>query len=86
MLFRSVEHRFSITHETLDNLLKSKGLGPDGKKIDFIDLEAKPAKPESTQSFLTWAQDPKSFLDKTVVDVNPSANNDVESSGPPPPP
>ena len=81
-----VEHRFSITHETLDKLLKSKGVGQDGKKFDVVELEAAPAKPETTQSFLSWAQDPKGFLDKTVVDVNPSAKMDEKTFRPPPPP
>ena len=81
-----VEHRFSITHETLDNLLKSKGFSPDGKKFDVIDLDAKSAKPETTQSYLSWAQDPKSFLDKTVVDVNPSTETQSSPRRPPPPP
>jgi len=81
-----VEHRFSITHETLDKLLKSKGVGQDGKKFDVVELEAAPAKPETTQSFLSWAQDPKGFLDKTVVDVNPSAKTEEKISRPPPPP
>lgn len=81
-----VEHRFSITHETLDKLLKSKGVGQDGKKFEVIDLEAAPAKPETTQSFLSWAQDPKGFLDKTVVGENPSAKTDESPRRPPPPP
>jgi len=81
-----VEHRFSISHETLDSLLKSKGFSPDGKKFDVIDLDVKSTKPESTQSFLSWAEDPKSFLGKTVVDVNPSQEIDVSSPRPPPPP
>lgn len=81
-----VEHRFSITHETLDKLLKSKGVGQDGKKFEVIDLEAAPAKPETTQSFLSWAQDPKGFLDKTVVGENPSTKTDEKDFRPPPPP
>lgn len=81
-----VEHRFSITHETLDKLLKSKGVGQDGKKFEVIDLEAAPAKPETTQSFLSWAQDPKGFLDKTVVGENPSAKSEESTHRPPPPP
>lgn len=81
-----VEHRFSISHEALDKLLKSKGRGAPLDQNGVIDLEPVNEKPQSTQSYLTWAQDPKSFLGKTVADDNPSHENQNLVHRPPPPP
>lgn len=81
-----VEHRFSISHETLDKLLKSKDLGKKADKSVVIDLDSPTPKPDNTVSYLTWASDPKSFLEKTVVDSNPLAKSPNLESLPPPPP
>lgn len=81
-----VEHRFSISHETLDKLLKSKGKSATLDQNGVIDLEPAEQKPQSTQSFLTWAQDPKSFLGKTVADSDPSQAAAFPDVRPPPPP
>ena len=81
-----VEHRFSISHDALDKLLKSKGRGAPLDKNGVIDLEPVNEKPQSTQSYLTWAQDPRSFLGKTVVDGNPSRPPPPIDVRPPPPP
>ena len=81
-----VEHRFSISHEALDKLLKSKGRGAPLDQNGVIDLEPVNEKPQSTQSYLTWAQDPKSFLGKTVVDDNPLQQSAPIDVRPPPPP
>ena len=81
-----VEHRLSISHESLSKLLKSKGKGLDVSKGDVIEAELAQERPESTAKFLEWSKDPKSFLDKTIAVDNPSReiqNLDVE---PPPPP
>lgn len=81
-----VEHRFSISHETLDKLLKSKDLGKKADKSVIIDLDSPSPKPNNTASYLSWASDPKAFLEKTVVDSNPSHNSPNLESPPPPPP
>ena len=81
-----VEHRFSISHEALDKLLKSKGKSAPLDQNGVIDLEPASEKPQSTQTYLTWAQDPKAFLGKTVVDDNPSHHSAPPLDGPPPPP
>ena len=81
-----VEHRFSISHEALDKLLKSKGRAAPLDQNGVIDLEPVNERPQSTQSYLTWAQDPKAFLGKTVVDGNPLQQSDPIDVRPPPPP
>ena len=81
-----VEHRFSISHEALDKLIKSKGLGAKMSQEGIIDIEPASEKPQSTQSFLTWAKEPTSFLDKKVTDVDPSLETPFPDLRPPPPP
>jgi len=81
-----VEHRFSISHEALSAMLKSKGQGVKLDSEDAIEVELGQKKPESTAKFLSWAQDPKAFLDKTIADDNPSPNFQFPDVGPPPPP
>ena len=80
-----VEHRFSISHDALDKLLKSRGKGvrlsDEGGPI--IDVTSE--KPESTQKYLAWANDPKVFLDKGGMSDNPShktAGKDVDPPRP----
>jgi len=81
-----VEHRFSISHETLDKLLKSKGRPEGGAKNVVIDLDTPSQRPESTSSYLSWASNPSAFLGKTVVVDNPSQEFDPLVHRPPPPP
>lgn len=81
-----VEHRFSISHDALDKLLKAKGQGVKRDDNGVIDLEVAQPKPESTQNFLDWAKDPRDFLGKTVVPNNPSHESPIPDVGPPPPP
>lgn len=81
-----VEHRLSISHESLSKLLKSKGKGLDVSKGDVIEAELAQERPESTAKFLEWSKDPKSFLDKTIVVDNPSREPPIGDCGPPPPP
>jgi hypothetical protein len=81
-----VEHRFSISHDALDKLLKAKGQGVKLDQQGVIDLEVEQNKPKSTQNFLDWAKDPRDFLGKTVVVDNPSHESPPPVDGPPPPP
>lgn len=81
-----VEHRFSISHEALSAMLKSKGKGVKLDSEDAIEVELGQKKPESTAKFLSWAQDPKSFLGKTIEGDNPSPDFQFPDLGPPPPP
>jgi hypothetical protein len=81
-----VEHRFSISHDALDKLLKAKGQGVRVDDKGVIDLEVAQPKPESTQNFLDWAKDPKDFLNKTVVPDYPSHESPIPDVRPPPPP
>ncbi len=81
-----VEHRFSISHDALDKLLKAKGKGAKVDDKGVIDLEVTQSKPESTQNFLDWAKDPKDFLGKTVVPDNPYHESPIPDVRPPPPP
>lgn len=81
-----VEHRFSISHEALDKLLKSKG---EGIKVDdkgVIEAELITERPESTKRFLKWSSDPKEFLEKTGKSDNPSQKIEKSADAPPPPP
>ena len=80
-----VEHRFSISHDALSAMLKARGKGVRLDTDDAIDIELSQKRPESTASFLSWAQDPKAFLDKTVVDDNPSSNSPFPDDDPPRP-
>ena len=81
-----VEHRFSISHDALDKLLKAKGQGVKVDQKGVIDLEPTTERPQATQHFLDWAKDPRDFLGKTVVHDNPSHESTPPVVGPPPPP
>jgi len=81
-----VEHRFSISHDALDKLLKAKGQGVKVDQKGVIDLEPATDRPQATQHFLDWAKDPRDFLGKTVVHDNPSHESTSPAVGPPPPP
>jgi len=81
-----VEHRFSISHDALDKLLKARGQGVKVDQKGVIDLDVVQNKPESTQNFLDWAKDPKDFLGKTVVPDNPYSESPSVDHRPPPPP
>ena len=59
-----VEHRFSISHDAIDKLLKSKGVGIKRDDSGVIDIEVSQERPESTKKFLEWSSDPRGFLEK----------------------
>lgn len=82
-----VEHRFTIDHKSLDQLLKSRGKDLKSQKEIVIDGQFEASKPEETAKFLTWAKDPKGdFLDIGNTSSNPSTGKpDVEYRPPPPP-
>lgn len=80
-----VEHRLSISHEALDKLLKSKGQTAKKSDEGGVIIDVTSEKPESTQKFLTWANDPKVFLDKGGMSDNPSRKTaDVDVDPPRP--
>jgi hypothetical protein len=81
-----VEHRFSITHDSINKLLTSKGKALLKAKEDTIDAEVVPDKPQSTRAFMDWAKNPKgTFLDQKVEGINPSQNPENLEVRPPPP-
>ena len=81
-----VEHRFSITHDSINKLLTSRGFDLKKTKETVIDAEIVPEKPKPTQVFLDWAKDPKaSFLAKTETDVDPLQTPNFPPIDPPPP-
>ena len=80
-----VEHRLSISHDALDKLLKSRGEGVKKSEQGGLVIDVETTKPESTQSFLTWANDPKAFLGKRGMSDNPSHQTDDNVSDPPRP-
>ncbi len=81
-----VEHRFSITHDSINKLLTSKGFDLRRAKEVVIDAETVPDKPKSTQVYLDWAKDPKgAFLPITEMADNPSRKPDLSPIDPPPP-
>ena len=57
-----VEHRFSITHDTINKLLKEKGEGLWRAKEVILDAEVVVEKPKSTSAYLEWSKDPKKSL------------------------
>ena len=82
-----VEHRFSIDHKSLDQLLKSRGKDLVRGKETIIDAETTTSRPEETQKFLSWAKDPKeSFLGKDCTSPDPSIQSIDDVDRPPPPP
>lgn len=82
-----VEHRFTIDHKSLDQLLKSRGKDLKSAKEVVIDGQFEVSKPEETAKFLTWAKDPKGdFLDIGNTSSNPSTENVEPNDRPPPPP
>jgi hypothetical protein len=82
-----VEHRFTIDHKSLDQLLKSRGKDLKSAKEVVIDGQFEVSKPEETAKFLTWAKDPKGdFLDIGNTSSNPSAETTPTNDRPPPPP
>lgn len=81
-----VEHRLSISHESLSKLLQSKGKGLKGMKDEAIEAELVQERPESTKKFLDWSKDPKVFLDKTGLSDNPLHTPPISDVRPPPPP
>jgi hypothetical protein len=65
-----VEHRFSITHDTINKLLKEKGEGLKKAKEVILDAEVIVDKPKSTSAFLEWSKDPKKSLFSDKGDVS----------------
>jgi transposase-like protein len=65
-----VEHRFSITHETINKLLKEKGDGLKKAKEVILDAEVVVDKPKATSAFLEWSKDPKKSLFGDKGDVS----------------
>jgi len=81
-----VEHRFSITHDSINKLLTSKGKALLKAKEDTLDAELVPEKPVPTKAFMDWAKNPKaSFLGHQVVVDNPSHSGENSDVRPPPP-
>jgi len=54
-----VEHRFSISHDSINKLLTSKGKGVKFDKEGALDAEIVSEKPSQTKAFLDWSADPK---------------------------
>jgi hypothetical protein len=65
-----VEHRFSITHDTINKLLKEKGEGLKKAKEVILDAEVVVDKPKATSAFLEWSKDPKKGLFSDKGDVS----------------
>jgi hypothetical protein len=82
-----VEHRFSITHDSINKLLTARGKALLKAKEDTIDAEIVEDKPVPTKAFMDWAKNPKGlFLDKKVEVDNPSGIPENLDVRPPPPP
>ena len=82
-----VEHRFSITHDSINKLLTARGKALLKAKEDTIDAEIVEEKPVPTKAFMDWAKNPKGlFLDKKVEVDNPSGIPENLDVRPPPPP
>lgn len=81
-----VEHRFSITHDSINKLLTSRGFDLKKTKEIVIDAETVPEKPKPTQGFLDWAKNPRgSFLGKTETPSDASGFPELPPIDPPPP-
>lgn len=81
-----VEHRFSISHDTINKLLTERGEALKKAKEQALDAEVVVEKPISTQAFLAWSKNPKnSFLGEKDMSPNPLQENEVQAIDPPPP-
>jgi hypothetical protein len=81
-----VEHRFSISHDSINKLLTSRGFDLKKAKEVVIDAETVPEKPKPTQVYLDWAKNPKgTFLPITEKADDPSQNLGFQPIDPPPP-
>lgn len=81
-----VEHRFSISHDTINKLLTERGEALKRAKEQAIDAEVTIEKPVSTQAFLAWSKNPKnSFLPPQEMSPNPFGPSDLPTIDPPPP-
>lgn len=81
-----VEHRFSISHDSINKLLTSRGFDLKKAKEVVIDAETVPEKPKPTQVYLDWAKNPKgTFLPITEKADDPSGNLNFQPIDPPPP-
>lgn len=65
-----VEHRFSISHDSINKLLKDKGDELRKAKEVILDAETIADKPKSTSAFLEWSKDPKKSLFEDKGDVS----------------
>ncbi len=81
-----VEHRFSISHDTINKLLTERGEALRKAKEQAIDAEVVVERPDSTQAFLDWSKNPKhSFLNAKDTSPNPFGASDLPTIDPPPP-
>jgi hypothetical protein len=82
-----VEHRFSIDHNSLDRLLKSRGAELARAKGDVLDANLVADRPQETAKYLDWAKDPRgTFLEIKGEVGNPSTAEPKLDDRPPPPP
>ena len=81
-----IEHRFSISHDTINKLLTERGDALRRAKEEAIDAEVVVSKPDSTQAFLDWSKNPRnSFLHERDKSPNPLQASDLPRIDPPPP-
>ena len=81
-----VEHRFSISHDTINKLLTERGEALKKAKERAIDAEVVVERPDSTQAFLDWSKNPKhSFLTAKDTSPNPFGGGGGAAEDPPPP-
>jgi hypothetical protein len=81
-----IEHRFSISHDTINELLTKRGDALRKAKEQAIDAEVTVDRPVSTQAFMDWSKNPKnSFLVEKSMSPNPLETNDLPTIDPPPP-
>lgn len=81
-----VEHRFSISHDTINKLLTERGEALKKAKEQAIDAEVVVEKPVSTQAFLAWSKNPReSFLPPQDTSPNPFGGGGGAAVDPPPP-
>lgn len=81
-----IEHRFSISHDTINELLTKRGEALRKAKEQAIDAEVTVDRPVSTQAFMDWSKNPKnSFLGGKDTSPNPFGISDLPLIDPPPP-
>ena len=81
-----IEHRFSISHDTINELLTKRGEALRKAKEQAIDAEVTVDRPVSTQAFMDWSKNPKnSFVGERDKSPNPLDISDLPLIDPPPP-